>query len=348
MSARLAAGSLLRFGAALLQHYGLPEADAAVVADALVQANLRGLDSHGVARLPVYCERLRRRCVNPRPQMKLEHATAVAARLDGDDGMGFVVGRRAMKEALAMAGVYGLGLVLVHRSTHYGMGALYVRQAIEAGFVALAFTNSSPAMAAWGGRSAFLGASPFAAGAPAAGEPFVLDMAMTVTARGKIRLAAQRGEPIAEGLALDSDGRPTTDARAAMAGVLLPFGGMKGSGLSLLMEVLCGVLTGAAFGGEVKNPYGDFSGPQNVGHFFLAIKPDLFMPRAQYEARMAALAARTKACPRVPGCDEILLPGEPEARTAAERARLGIPITADVLQALEQEAALAQVPLPAG
>jgi L-2-hydroxycarboxylate dehydrogenase (NAD+) len=343
----LSAESLRRFTEAVLAHYGLSADDAALVAAGLVKANLRGLDSHGVARIPIYCERLRRKCINPRPHMKLDRPTAVAARLNGDDGIGFVVGKRGMDEAIAMARDYGVGMVLVHRSTHYGMAALYVQQAIDAGFVSLALTNSSPAMPVWGGRTVFLGASPLAAGAPTgAGEPFVLDMAMTVIARGKIRLAAQRGDAIPPGLALDAEGRPTNDARRAFEGVLLPFGGVKGSGLGLLMEVLCGVLSGANFGGEVKSLYFDFSGPQNVGHFFLAIKPDLFMPREEYEGRMQAFAARAKSCPRAAGFEEILLPGEPEARTAEQRQRDGIPLTADVLQALAQEAELVRVPLP--
>ncbi len=342
-----AAGPLRAFAQAMLATQGLPDADAGLVADGLVRANLRGIDSHGVARIPIYCERLRRQCVNPRPRIAIEAVTPVVASVDGDDGMGFVVGRRAMDEATRIAKRFGIGLVGIRRSTHYGMAALYVMQAIDAGCIGIAYTNSSPAMPVWGGRDVFLGASPFAAGAPAgAREPFVLDLAMTVIARGRIRLAAQRGEPIPLGLALDADGRPTTDAARAFEGVLLPFGGVKGSGLGLMMDILAGVLTGANFGGGVRSLYFDFSGPQNVGHLFLAIRPDLFLPPGAYEARMCELIDRAKACRRAEGFDEILIPGEPEARTERMRGVSGIPLTADVHAALSAEAARAGVPLP--
>ncbi len=342
------AGALREFTSAVFLHYGLPEQDAALVADGLILANLRGVDSHGVARIPVYVKKLRHKIVNPRPDIKVKRVTPAAAVADGDDGMGFVVGKRAMDEAIAMARDIGIGMCVAHRSTHYGMGAIYVMQAIEAGFMSLALTNSSPALPVWGGRTTFLGASPFAAGAPGGHEaPFILDMAMTVIARGKIRLAAQRGEPIPEGLALDDEGRPTTDAKKAFEGVCLPFGGVKGSALAMMMEIFAGVFSGSNFGGEVRSLYFDFTAPQNVGHFFLAIKPDLFMARDQYESRMDALVTRAKACPRAAGFDEILMPGEPEARAAGKRRRSGIPLTGDVLAVLEEEAAAAGLPFPA-
>jgi len=338
---------LQRFGEAVFLAHGLKQSDARLVADGLVEADLRGLPSHGVARIPIYAERLRRGLVKPQPNIVVERMTPVAAAVDGDDGMGFIVGKRAMEEAISMAGQFGLGLAAVRRSTHYGMAALYVLQAIEAGFISLAFTNSSPAIPVWGGRSKFLGAAPFAAGAPGGKlGPYVLDMAMTVVARGKIRLAAQRGDPIPEGLALDGEGRPTTDAKKAFEGVCLPFGGHKGAALSMLMEILGGVFTGAALAGDVVNPYLDFSGPQNAGHFFLAIKPDLFMPRSEFEGRMDVLVERAKACPRAAGFDEILMPGEPESRAKQERLRTGIPLTVDIVAALQEEAGKSGVVAP--
>ena len=151
---------------------------------------------------------------------------------------------------------------------------------MNAGYIAMAFTNSSPAIPAWGGREAFLGASPFAAGIPGGQQsPYLLDMAMTVIACGKIRLASMHGESIEPGLALDAEGKPTTDAKKAFEGVCLPFGGAKGSALAMLMDLLAGVLTGANYGGDVKSLYFDHSEPQNVGHLFIAIKPDLFIPK---------------------------------------------------------------------
>jgi LDH2 family malate/lactate/ureidoglycolate dehydrogenase len=315
----------------------LPPQDAATIANDLVKANLRGLDSHGVSRIPMYLERLDRGLVNPRPDMMVTQIAGAVAALDGDNAMGFLPAHLAMDTAMELAEDAGIGMVGVHRSTHFGMGALYALQAIERGYVSMIFTNSSPAIAMWGGRTTFLGAAPMAAGVPGA-PPFVMDMAMTVIARGKIRLAAMRGEPIPEGLALDSEGRPTTDAAKAFEGVCLPFGGVKGSVLGTMMDLMSGLLTGANYGGDVKSLYFDHSEPQNVGHLFFAIRPDLFMSMTDFEARMQEFNRRIKALPRADGCDEILMPGEPEARTEAERRASGIPITDNVIADLAKVA----------
>jgi LDH2 family malate/lactate/ureidoglycolate dehydrogenase len=228
------------------------------------------------------------------------------------------------------------------------MAACYTLQAIEAGFIALVFTNASRAMPPWGGREALLGTSPIAAGAPSGNElPFDLDMSPAVAARGKIRRAARRGERIPPGYALDAAGRPTTDPAAALQGVVLPIGAHKGSGLSMLMEVFCGVLSGAAFAGEVGDQYKAYDRPQNVGHFFLAMKPDLFVTQAEYRSRMDTLIERVRDCPKAEGFDEILVPGEPETRQEAIRRKSGIPYAGSEVASLQEEAARAGVaPLP--
>lgn len=332
----------------VFEAYDLSSPDALTAAHALVKASLRGVDSHGVARVAMYCERLRRGVANPQPDITVGRVATAAALVDGDDGLGLVVGRRAMAEAIAIARESGIGIVGVKRSGHYGMAALYILQAVEAGCVALAFTNASPALPVWGGRDKFLGTSPFSAGTPAgAAAPFVLDMACSTVARGKLKFAAQRGEPIPEGLALDRHGRPTTDGAEAFEGVVLPMGGVKGAGLSMLMEVLSGVFTGAAFGGEVRNPFTGLDGPQHTGHFFLALKADLFMPMDTFEARMETLVERVKGQPRAEGFAEILMPGEPEDRNQKERRTHGIPLTADVVASLVSEGARVDVPFPA-
>jgi L-2-hydroxycarboxylate dehydrogenase (NAD+) len=325
--------------AAIFAGHGLPQSDALRVADCLVEADLRGLSSHGVNRVPIYARRLREKLVNPRPELRVESTTPATAKVHGDNGMGFVVGTRAMDEAIGRARNVGIGLVLASNSNHFGMAASYLLQALDAGMAAMVLTNASPAMPIWGGRTPFLGTSPFAMAAPGGRVPLVLDMATAVVARGKIRTAAQRGEPIPLGWALDENGAPTTDAEAGYRGVGLPLGGPKGSGLSLLMEAFAGVMSGAAFGGEVKNQYLDFETPQNVGHLFMALKPDLFMPRDAYEARMDELVERARACPRAAGFDEILMPGEPEGRTAARRRQEGIPVPDADLAMLREEAA---------
>jgi len=254
--------------------------------------------------------------------------------------MGFVVAAKAMHHAIELAKANGIGLVGIKNSTHFGASALYVQQAIDAGMMSMVFTNSSPALPPWGGAKAFLGASPIAAGAPAGKEvPFLMDMSTTIIARGKLRLAAQRGESIPEGIGLDKNGNPTTDGMEAFHGVTLPFGGVKGATISLMMEIFAGVLTGAAFGGRVSSLYNDFTTKQNVGHLIIAIRPDLFMPIEEYKNRMDDLIRLIKAQPRAGGFEEILIAGEPEDIQERKRTIEGIPIQLDVLQALKQEAA---------
>ncbi len=346
-SVKIAANVLEDWVNRVFAAHGLPADDARTASRALVKANLRGVDSHGVARVPMYGERLRRGVANPNPKISVTRVAPAAALVDGDDGLGLVVGPRGMAAAIAIARESGIGLAGVKRSGHYGMAALYILQAVEAGCAALAFTNASPALAVWGGRSPFLGTSPFAAGAPAgAAPPFVLDMACSTVARGKLKFAAQRGEPIPEGLALDREGRPTTDGAAAFEGVVLPMGGVKGSGLSMLMEVLTGVLTGAAFGGEVRNPFTGLDGPQNTGHFFLALRTDLFMAPGAFEDRMQALRERVKTQPRAEGFQNILMPGELEARNEEIRREEGIPLTPDVHVSLQTEGERVGMPFP--
>jgi LDH2 family malate/lactate/ureidoglycolate dehydrogenase len=332
------------FARRLLMAHGVPEADAAIVAGCLVSADLRGVDTHGLCRLPIYLDRLRRGLINPRPTLAPERGTAAAASLDGENGFGFVVGTRAMAEAIAMAREVGVGIVAVRRSTHFGMAACYVMQALDAGMISLVFSNASPAMPPWGGRTALLGTSPFAAGAPAGREAaFLLDMSPAVAARGKIRRAERRGEEIPLGYALDAEGRPTTDPTAALAGVVQPIGTYKGSGLAMLMDIFGGVLSGAAYAGDVGDQYKALDRSQNVGHFFLAMKPDLFMPEGDYRARMDTLIGRVRTAPTAAGFDEVLVPGDPERRHEAARRRDGIPYSSAEIAALQEEAAKAGV-----
>ncbi|GGE36567.1 lactate dehydrogenase [Agaricicola taiwanensis] len=337
------------FGEALLVANGLPQADAAIVANCLVRADLRGVDTHGLQYLPHYLKRVRAGLINAAPSLTIEKATPVAGSLDGQNAFGFVVATKAMAEAIDMASTYGIGMVAARRSTHFGMAACYVLQAVEAGYMALVFTNASRAMPPWGGRAALLGTSPFAAGAPSGNKtPYVLDMSPAVAARGKIRRAARRGEQIPLGYALDAEGRATTDPNAALdGGVVLPIGGPKGSGLSMLMDIFGGVFSGSAFGGDVGNQFEAYDRPQDVGHFFLAIKPGIFVGEEAFRARMDVLVERVHDCPKAEGVDEILMPGEFEGRLEAERLTSGIPYGPVEIAALQATAAEAGVaPLP--
>lgn len=332
----------------LLAQHGLPGPDAETVARCLVEADLRGVETHGVVRLPHYLHRVRLGLINPRPDITVRHVTPVAAEVDGDDGFGFVIATRAMQEAVATARDYGIGLAVVRRSSHFGMAASYVLQAVCAGFMSMVFTNASAAMPPWGGRDPILGTSPFAAGAPGGRlPPFVLDMSPAVAARGKVRLAAKRGESIPEGWGLDADGQATTDPNRVLdGGVVLPVGGPKGSAIAMMMDIFAGVFSGSAFAGDVTNHTEEFTRPQDVGHFMLAIKPDLFMPKTEYEARMDVLTGRVKEVRTAQGFDEILVSGEPEARKEETRLHHGIQFPNAELQALRAEADQAGVAFP--
>ena len=344
MSAEAARG----FAASLVASRGVPARDAETTARCLVRADLRGVDTHGIVRLPGYLDRISRGLVTAVPDLAPRQISACVQHLDGQDALGFVVATRAMAAAIEMARENGIGLVGVSRSTHYGMAANYVLQAAEAGFGSFVFTNASPAMPPWGGRAALLGTSPFAAGLPnpGGGLPFILDMAPSVAARGKIRKAAREGRSIPEGFALDAEGRNTTDPEAALKGVVLPMGGPKGSGLSMLMDLLCGVLTGAAFAGNVGDQYKHYERPQNVGHFIMAFRPDLFIDAESYIQRMNTLVETIKQNPTAEGFDEIMIPGEPESRNEAKRLREGISYRRDDLAPLCELAKEAGLPVP--
>ena len=311
---------LTRFAADLLAATGVPAPNARRVAEDLVEADLRGVRSHGVARLPIYLRRLEEGIVNAVPEIQVREVAPAVAHVDGDNGLGFVVARRAMNEAVDRAKTFGISMVATFNSNHFGIAANYLQQALDSHMAAMVLTNAPPAMAVWGGKTPLLGTNPIGLAIPGGETPLLLDMATSMVAKGKIRRAANQGEEIPAGWALDENGQPTTNAADALRGVVLPLGGAKGSGLALMIDALSGVVSGAAFGGEVRNQNTDFEAPQDVGHFFMAFRPDLFLPTDDYSARMNELVVRVRACPRVDGVDAILIPGEPEA-TAAETAR---------------------------
>lgn len=320
------ADDAIAFAVSVLAKQGVRHADAVIVAECLVEADLRGVQTHGLSRLPGYSERLQRGVLNPRPELVIDKPVAACGLLDGDNGFGFLVGRRAMAEAIDMAETCGVGVIAARNSNHYGMAASYLLQAVEAGYFAFVFSNAAKSMPPWGGREGLFGTNPFAAGAPAGEKPpFILDMSPAVAARGKIRLAEKRGEIIPEGYALDKDGKSTTDPTAALGGVVLPIGTYKGSGISMLMDILSGVFSGAGFAGGVRDQYNDWDAPQNVGHFFMALKPGIFVTEQGFRDRMDVLVDSVKSVPLADGCDEILMPGEVEARLAADRRVNGIP-----------------------
>jgi LDH2 family malate/lactate/ureidoglycolate dehydrogenase len=330
---------LRAYGAGILSAAGLPGPDADIVAAALVDANLRGIDSHGVTRIPIYVERLRRGLVNPEPDVRVVRDSGAALLVDGDNGMGAVVTSRAMDLALErLRDVHSVS-VAIRNTNHYSSGAYYMTPALDRGAVSFLYANAPSTTAAWGGVQRYLGTNPYTFAAPTGRHgPFVLDMATSVVARGKILLAAQRGESIPEGWAVDAAGQPTTDAQAALEGAVLPFGGAKGYGIAMMIEVLAGVLAGANIGPAVGDLYEDLERPQGVGSFLQLIDVAAFLPMDQFFARIDAFIDEIKATGSPEDGHEVLVPGEIESRTAAARARDGVPLSPDVVQALERVA----------
>lgn len=342
------AGDVLRgFTANIFEHFGLEAAAARIVADNLVHADLRGHGAHGVTRIPIYTERLARGIVNTAPSITVKRTSASVAVVDGDNGMGAVAGDRAIKEAIAIARENGVGIATVRHSNHNGPGSFYVTQASAQGLIGVSASNSPVSMAVWGSRGRALGTNPLSVAVPAGSIPaIVIDMSSSVVARGKIVEAAKRGETIPEGWALDTEGKPTTDSKAAEAGVVLPFAGAKGSAIAILVDILAGVVSGAAYSKLVNNLYADFENTQNNGQFTMAINPEAFMPREAFIDRIDNFITLMKATARADGVQEILMPGEPELRNELKHAKTGVPLPANVIDDIREVADAAGIDLP--
>ncbi|KAM0345740.1 hypothetical protein ACHAPU_006093 [Fusarium lateritium] len=335
----VAASDARRFIQDVLKGNGIPTENASIIARCLVAADLRGVDTHGINRIPSYMERLRQGVLNASAEPIVTQITPAVAQVDGQNGFGFVAAQKGMAAAVESARIFGIGMASVKHSNHFGMSAWIVQQALDADMMSLVFTNSSPALPAYGGKSQLLGVSPIACGAPGKGpmENFILDMAPSVAARGKIYKAKRRGEKIPLDWALDAEGRPTDDPEAALGGVMLPMGGPKGSALSIMMDVFSGVLSGSAFAGNVTGPY-DPSKPADVGHFLVAIKPDLFMSLDEFRERIQYLYERVVGSEKAAGVDRIYFPGEIEQLNQKEREQNGIPLVQAEIDALNAEA----------
>jgi LDH2 family malate/lactate/ureidoglycolate dehydrogenase len=326
---------LFDYACQILTRLDVPTEDAREVAACLTKAELRGVDSHGMVRLPVYSRRVQAGVVKPRPAIRVVPSSNAAALVDGDNGLGPVVAREQ-----------GIGFVGVRNSNHFGPAAYYVEKAIDRGCIGLAISNAPPNMAPFGGRERFLGTNPIAIGIPTREEPpLIFDASTSVVARGKIILAAQAGESIPEGWAIDPDGHPTTNAQQALAGAVLPFGGAKGSAISFIIDILCGVLTGAAFAIHL-NTLENLTTVQNVGHVFAAVCTDLFVPDEEFRTRMDSIVRMLKASPAAPGSDRVLVPGEIElAHESANRER-GISLNDSVVLQLTSLGDELGVPFP--
>jgi LDH2 family malate/lactate/ureidoglycolate dehydrogenase len=341
--------SLRVFAEAAFQAVGVPAADAAIVADNLIEANLRGVDTHGVTRLLVpYLRRLQKGMMRTTTEITVVRERPATALLDGGNGVGQVIATRAMRMAIEKASVAGAGWVSVFHSNHFGAAAYYAQMALEQDMVAMIATNGPAAVAPWGGRQPILSTNPIAYAVPAGEEPpVVLDMATTIVSRGRIHLFAKQGLEIPQGWALDEEGRPTNNPHAALRGTLLPVGGYKGYGLSLIVDLLSGVLSGANFGMHFPGNLADYDRPpQDVGSLFVAVSIDSFMDVDRFKERVDQALREIKTSPRAPGIQRIYAPGEMEHETRKRRLVEGIPLPPEVIADFRSLATELGIPFP--
>ncbi len=337
--------ALRDWAGALLRAAGLAGEASDTVALLLVETSLRGVDSHGVSRLPVYVERLRAGLTNADPKPRVERRDGAVAVVDGDGGPGQVAGLFATRLACEIAREHGVGAVGVRHSTHYGAAAPYVMRPAREGLLAISTTNAEPLTVPFGGIHAALGTNPIAFAAPTSDGVFVLDMATSQVAANRVFLARDEGEPsIPEGWAVDADGVPTTDP--ARAESVVPLGGYKGYGLALMVEVLSGVLPGAGITHGIGRMYDEWDRPQDVGHFFLVLDPERTVGRARFTQVLDGLLAELRAVPPAPGHDAVLVAGDPQERAQAERERDGIPLGLRLWDTLEQLSRELEVDVP--
>ena len=329
--------ALRSFGRKVLVQTGMSEPDARLAIDVLIEADLRGVYSHGVVRLPIYIDRLRAGVMDPAPKMQVLRDKPSTCVYDGGNGIGMIVGVRSMEVAIDKARVsQAPSFVAVQNSNHYGAAAYFAEQAADAGMIGFSFTiGGINHMAPWGGRAPILGNNPFAIAMPTpCGFNVVLDMACSVAARGKIIVAARNGDPIPADWALGPDGLPTTDASEALKGLVQPVGGPKGYALTLMIGLLSTMLTDAFFGSEVTHLYDDLENPQNIGHLQGAMPIDLFQDRDRYDMRMEKAVREVQGTEKAAGVERIYLPGEREYISRENARREGIPLGTGVIDDL--------------
>lgn len=321
---------------------GVAPGDAADAARILVLGDLFGHHTHGVSRIESYGERIRLGAIDARAQPVLEAASPAMVKVDGRNALGPVVGTRALEAAMEAARKHGVGIALARNSNHFGAVGPYCWIAAQAGFASVIASNASVTIAPTGGREARLGNSPMGFGVPGEdGRPFILDMAMSVVARAKIRAALKRGATIPDTWAADREGRPTSDPAAALDGFLLPIGGYKGYGLALAVDLLAGLLPGAAYLTHVNSWSENPREPGNLGHFFLVFDTGVLGSRDWLVERMRDFAAILHDTPPADPANPVKLPGEIERANMERQRRDGIGIDAALLATLESLAARA-------
>ena len=293
----------------IFKKFGLNKNHALISTNALINAELVGAYGHGLSRLRMYCDRISKNLINPKPKIQIKKISNSISHIDADDAIGFVAADLAIKQAIKNAKKTGIGLVGVKNSGHYGLSGYYAEQAVKKNLITMIYTNAPPAIAPYGAIKSLFGTNPICFGSPTGSKvPFILDTSISMINRGKIRFAAKNNKKIPEGVALNKFGKPTTNAKDALQGVQLPIAGFRGSGLAWMVDILSGVLTGGNHSGRVKDPFDDFSGPQNIGHLFITFKTNLFVKN--YNPRIKDNIRTIKRLPKIKGVKEIMYPGQ--------------------------------------
>jgi (2R)-3-sulfolactate dehydrogenase (NADP+) len=317
---------LERLMRAALARSGATPAMAAATARALRAAEEEGIPSHGASRIPQYCGHLKNGRARGAAVARIARDSKAACLVDAGGGLAFEACELAAREAVRRAGEYGVAYVAVTNSNHFGVAAYHLERITDAGQVGLAFGNSPAAMPAWGGKRALMGTNPIAAAFPRkSGHSLSIDLSLSAVARGKIMVAARDGKPIPEGWAIDAEGKPTTDAKAALAGSMLPVGGVKGAMLALTVELLVCALSGAAFGFESDSFFTEEGRPTRIGQALLAIDPGALAGREVYFERVETLIAAMVEDPKV------RLPGERRVVSREKSSREGIAVPGELL-----------------
>ena len=293
----------------IFKKFGLNNNHAIISANAIINAEIVGAHSHGLSRLKMYCDRISKKVINAKPKIKIKKISQSISLIDADDSIGFVAADIAIKKCIQNAKKTGIGMVAVKKSGHYGLSGYYAEQATRKNLITMIYTNAPPAVAPYGASKSLFGTNPICFGTPTGSKvPFILDTSISMINRGKIRLAERKNKKIPQGVALDKFGKPTTDAKKALSGVQLPIAGFKGSGLAWMVDILSGVLTGSNHSGRVKDPFDDFSGPQNIGHLFITFKTNLFVKN--YNNQIKKNIRTIKNLPKIKGIKKIMYPGE--------------------------------------
>lgn len=320
---------------------GISPDDATIFADALIEADMCGTSTHGISRLNIYIQRIKKGLIDPTAKLEVERRKNATLVLDARNGLGQVQATKALEKLIPVARHNGVAACTVHNSQHFGALSYYCNQAAEQNMVLLATTNCEPSMSPAGGREAYFGTNPLACSFPTnKGYPVKIDLATSLVARGNIITAQKKGESIPSDWALSKDGKPTTDAAEALDGTMRPIAGHKGYALALMVEVLSGVLSGAAIGSSIGSMYDDMNRKQNVGHFFCLLDISAFMDVNTFKQRMDNTIDEIKSCEKRPGVENILIPGERSHKKAKKNQNQGITIekaTKKELQSLCKE-----------